>query len=1240
MTANDASSTPLSEETVWVAFLKDLDAADDPEQVIRDYAARYPHLEGELRDVAGLQGKLDRAEAPEQPRLEQPARLGDFRIVRPIAEGGMGTIYEAVQEPLGRRVAVKTIRDRRQHLTGTLHARFLREQKVLAQLHHTHIVPIHAAGHDGPLQYFAMSYIDGAALHHVVRTARLREFSSHGHRGHTPTPTLAVLAAEARSSMRNGATGDGNGAPGNGQPRPAAKPSTTTFPNVEPPPVAPEAPAEPPATLAEDGDGNLGLSSEYFRSVARVMIDAAEALQHAHEAGIIHRDLKPPNLMVDTAEHCWVLDFGLAGYLRAQAGGGVPAAGSAGVKPVPDLGPEPDQPSVSGILGTPDYMAPEQLQGRADARTDIWGLGVTLYELLTLRRAFHGPKAIVSSDPRRPRDLVQGLPLDLEAICWKAIRKEPGQRYPSARALAADLRHWLKSEPVQARPAHIARRLALWAMRNKGWAAAIAVTTLAFVAVSLGAIYVSKARADAARAVALVARERLHAAEAEAAAGEALIQQMQRVRLTYQRADWSRGAWDLARRAVAIKNDSRIQAEATSLLAGLDARQVKSFALPGTALAFNPSGKQLLIGGSNRFRRESERPIQIWDSTTYQVHATEINGEGVFGFRADGTPLLLKVPKDEPSRLQLWDVTKAQVLHMFQSPLEGGSTIRGFAVTPDGTLVAASARGLIDKGQPADTGAIAVWEAASGREVFRSATTRATDVALAPDGSLLAAGFEDGLITVWSLPKGEPIATLKADRNTINCLAFGRDPVRRTGPKPPGSGWLLATGDDGAGVIVWDLQTRIPRSICHGPAGSSQVLALAFSPDGMTLASTGRSRVQLWDIASGQFLLNVPAGNYVFALAFSPDGRQLAVGSIAAFGDSESVCVWGLESGRGIDSLRGLLRSVFGSIFSPDSRLVAGLSNDWRVGMWDRSARRLLHILEVTPGSFTDNAAMAFSPDGRRFAFSAGHEASLWNVATGELLKTWKLFEGLTDRLAFPEPNRLLLFRTETETGEVGPFGGVDPVKHPRVCRIRDLLSPEPLKSLAEIRDCNLHIFQSECSPDGKYYVIEGLGGSPDKRTRIANLYEGLTGKKLGALPTQSSIDWGGECFNFNPTGTVLNYYYDNVKGPRTYFLELPSRAVLRQLDGFPGCLGPRAKRWLMSSGGNTDESRSLNLFEQDRHDPLVRFVLDLKGTSWAGNPRFSPDGLYLVWGNPSGSVTVVDLVEVNRRVSELGLGW
>ena len=372
--------------------------------------------------------------------------------------------------------------------------------------------------------------------------------------------------------------------------------------------------------------------------------------------------------------------------------------------------------------------------------------------------------------------------------------------------------------------------------------------------------------------------------------------------------EWSKGVWDLARRAVAIERDPRIQAEAAATLVGVDVHKVKSLPRPGTALAFNPSGKHLIIGGPNQ--RETERPIQIWDSTTDQVLPTQVTGEGDFGFRVDGTPLLLKLPGNDQSMVQLWDVTKAQVVRTFKSPLGGKSTIRSISLTPDGTFVAVSACALNESGAPADTDVIAAWEAASGREVFRSSANRTTDVTSAPDASLLAAGDKDGQIAVWTLPNGERIATLKADRYRINCLAFARDPVRGVGARLPGRGWLLAAADAGGGVIVWDVTMRIPRAICHGRTGSPEVFALEFSTDGMTLASTGRNTVQLWDIALGQLLLNVTAGNYVTALSFSPDGKQLAGGSIAAFGDADLVDVWELEPGRGIHSLRSRLSEL------------------------------------------------------------------------------------------------------------------------------------------------------------------------------------------------------------------------------------------------------------------------------------------------------------------------------------------
>src|SRR5207249_4391012 len=148
------------------------------------------------------------------------------------------------------------------------------------------------------------------------------------------------------------------------------------------------------------------------------------------------------NLMVDTAGQCWIIDFGLAGQASRRTG--------AAEASTADLGPEPV--TVSGILGTPQYMAPEQYEGRADVRSDVWGLGATLYELLTLRRAFDGPTEtavrarVLAVDPVPPRQLVGKLPADLAAICLKALHKDPGQRYASAQAFAADLRRWLRWE--------------------------------------------------------------------------------------------------------------------------------------------------------------------------------------------------------------------------------------------------------------------------------------------------------------------------------------------------------------------------------------------------------------------------------------------------------------------------------------------------------------------------------------------------------------------------------------------------------------------------------------------------------------------------------------------------------------------------------------------------------------------------------------------------------------------------
>ena len=219
------------------------------------------------------------------------------------------------------------------------------------------------------------------------------------------------------------------------------------------------------------------------------MADAGDALHHAHQAGVIHRDVKPSNIMVDTHEHCWVLDFGLAAYQAARNG-----------EAHPDGPGGSTDGAASGVMGTPRYMAPEQFQEQADERTDVWGLGVTLYELLTLRPAFASRAQIESSEPPRPGEFVSNLPRDLEAICLKALRKDPEQRYTTAREFADDLRRWLAHEPVRARPAHTLRRLTLWSRRNPGWSTAAALTLALFLGAAGGGIALEAVRAAAAEA--------------------------------------------------------------------------------------------------------------------------------------------------------------------------------------------------------------------------------------------------------------------------------------------------------------------------------------------------------------------------------------------------------------------------------------------------------------------------------------------------------------------------------------------------------------------------------------------------------------------------------------------------------------------------------------------------------------------------------------------------------------------
>ncbi|MEX0642049.1 MAG: serine/threonine-protein kinase [Pirellulales bacterium] len=350
-------------------------------------------------------------------------QIGEYRIVREIGRGGMGIVYEAHQKSLNRQVALKilpfaAVLDQKQI------ARFRNEAQAAAQLHHSHIVPVFAVGQEQGVYYYAMQYIEGRSLEQAI--GELRQ------------------AANDRADRSTKAGGAVNG-------------STTTM-HVH---------------AGKRWSERANQHADFFRAVARLGIEAAEALHHAHEHGILHRDVKPSNLLLDEQGKLWVTDFGLA---RMQSDSGVTLTGD--------------------VVGTLRYMSPEQASGQPliDARTDVYSLGATLYELLTRRHAHPGGdrqsllRQIVDEEPIAPRRIDPAVPVDLETIVLSAMSKSLGERYASARALAEDLDRFLAGKPTLARRPSLVDRAAKLARRHRSLVATAASAMLVLSIVSVVAL--------------------------------------------------------------------------------------------------------------------------------------------------------------------------------------------------------------------------------------------------------------------------------------------------------------------------------------------------------------------------------------------------------------------------------------------------------------------------------------------------------------------------------------------------------------------------------------------------------------------------------------------------------------------------------------------------------------------------------------------------------------------------------
>jgi len=364
--------------------------------------------------------------------IQPSAPLGDFRILREIGRGGMGVVYEAEQLSLGRSVALKVL-----PFAAALDAkhlqRFKNEAQAAAQLHHQNIVPVYGVGCERGVHYYAMQFIDGQTLADLIK--QLRALAGLGN-GEALATVLYAPPLNASSPREAAAAAD-----------------DTSFQTAAP---STERPTTDPG---------------FFRTAAQMGVQAAEALEHAHQLGVVHRDIKPANVLVDGRGHLWITDFGLA-HFRSE--GNLTMSGD--------------------LLGTIRYMSPEQALAQSlDHRTDIYSLGATLYELLTLEPAFGGSnrqellRQVVQEEPRPPRRVHKAVPEELETIVLKAMEKNAAERYVTARELADDLRRYLEDRPIWAKRPTLLHRAKKLARRNQ----AVVRTVLLALAVLLVTVAVA-----------------------------------------------------------------------------------------------------------------------------------------------------------------------------------------------------------------------------------------------------------------------------------------------------------------------------------------------------------------------------------------------------------------------------------------------------------------------------------------------------------------------------------------------------------------------------------------------------------------------------------------------------------------------------------------------------------------------------------------------------------------------------